>query len=129
MDTRTHFSTKPIGVLGATILACMVGTCLMGCETIRGAAGQNTFAKFTADGDLEISGDGTADFDVLAEGNDEGWKLTLKTKTSREAVQGAAGVAMEGFRAITALTERVQIPGIVGPPAPATPTNTPDGGP
>lgn len=103
-------------IIGAILIA-MLAAC--GCNGIRNAAGQNTWAKWTSDGTIEISGDGTADFDVDASLNADGtWRLVLKTVTSREAIQGATNVAMEGFRAINALTQRISIPGFVGPPAP-----------
>lgn len=103
-------------IIGA--IAVLLFGCMSPGREIRTAALQNTFASFDAEGNLEISGDGTADFDVTASGNEEGWSLHITTKTSREAIDGTARIASEAFKAINAALARIQIPGVIGAPAP-----------
>lgn len=116
--THRQFCKRLQIIGGASIAYVFLLGCMSPGGEIRTAAEQTTFASFDAEGNLEISGDGTADFDVTASGNADGWNLTIKTKTSREAIDGTARIASDAFRAISSAIDRIQIPGVVGPPAP-----------
>ncbi len=108
------------------IVLLLIGGCTSSGGEIELAAGQSTYAEFDSDGNLIIQGDGTADFDVTASGNEtDGWQLTIKTTTVRETISGAAQIDADRnattrrlLDSIDNAVNRVPIPGSQPDPEP-----------